>query len=417
MKVTIFPGPLQGDLAAIPSKSQAHRLLICAALAEGPTRIVCPELSDDILATAACLVALGAQVTGDSEGFGVTPGPVKPSPLLPCGESGSTYRFMLPLAAALGAEASFSLGGRLPLRPMEALMAEMSRHGVSFSGQGSDRVAIRGRMRGGRFTLPGDLTSQFITGLLLAGPLMPEGCDIALTSPLASGGYVDITREAMGRFGVSVEGLRVRPGQRYRSPGSVSVEGDWSNAAFWLCAGACGGQISLRGLAPDSPQGDRAMLPILARFGARVRAAADEIQVCRPAEPLKAAAIDIADCPDLAPAIALLATQAEGTTRLEGISRLRLKESDRAESITATLGALGAQTGIEGDCLLIRGGAPLQGGEVDGCRDHRIVMMAAIAAGVSKGPVTIRGAEAVGKSYPRFFQDLARLGARITIEN
>ena len=414
MNVTIQPGLLSGRVNAIPSKSQAHRMLICAALADKPTLIICPQVSEDILATARCLHALCADVERTSQGFIIRPCASKADPLLDCGESGSTYRFLLPVAAALGSSARFKLAGRLPQRPMASLIEALETHGIIIQGKGSDCLSIEGILSGGLFTLPGNVSSQFISGLLLAAPLTGEDCTISLSTPFASKGYVDITRDVMQCFRVQADGLSILTGQAYHSPGTAEVEGDWSNAAFWLCAAACGSQIQVGALSAQSVQGDKAILDILRQFGAAVRFEENILNIT--SNDLHGTMIDISDTPDLSPAAALLGVMADGRTVLHPISRLRLKESDRAQSITGTLAALGADIHIAGELLIIRGTGGLQGGTVDSCRDHRIAMMAAIGATVSRQPITIQGAEAVGKSYPGFFEDLAKLGAALSIE-
>lgn len=414
MNVTIQPGPLSGHVNAIPSKSQAHRMLICAALADMPTLIICPQVSEDILATARCLHALCADVERTSQGFIIRPCAPNADPLLDCGESGSTYRFLLPVAAALGSKARFMLAGRLPQRPMTSLFEALEAHGIIIRGKGSDSLSIEGKLSGGLFTLPGNVSSQFISSLLLAAPLTGEACGISLSSTLASKGYVDITREVMQYFGVQADVLTVQAGQAYHSPGTAEVEGDWSNAAFWLCAAACGSRLQVGALSPQSVQGDKAILGILRQFGAAVRFEEGDVHVSSGG--LRGAMIDISDTPDLAPAAALLGVMADGSTVLHPISRLRLKESDRAQSIAGTLTALGADIHIANEQLIIRGTGGLQGGIVDSCRDHRIAMMAAIGATVSRQPVTIQNAEAVDKSYPSFFKDMNKLGASLSTE-
>lgn len=415
MIARIPPGRLQGSLQAIASKSQAHRLLIAAALADRPTRIRCGERSEDIDSTLRCLAALGAQIRAEACGFLVTPGAAPAQASLPVGESGATYRFLLPVAAALGVRAHFLLQGRLPQRPMAPLIEALSQHGLSISGEGSRELQVAGRLRGGVFQLPGDVSSQFVTGLMLAAPLMEGSCEIRLTSPLESRAYVDMTADALRLFGVELsleEGRILIPGgQRYRSPGELVVEGDWSNGALWLCAAAAGqGVLTLSGLNPESAQGDRAVVAMLRRFGADVRLEGGRFSV-RPA-PLKGCAVDIRDTPDLAPALALVGMAAEGETCLHGISRLRLKESDRAQSILDTVLSLGGSAAIREDSLRVMGGRPLSGGLCQAHGDHRIVMLAAAAAGMTAGPVTIHGAEAVRKSYPAFFDHLTALGLR-----
>ena len=413
MNVTIQPGKLTGQIAAVPSKSQAHRILICAALADKPTQVICPQVSDDILATARCLHALCADIVRTRQGFLVNPCTPKADPLLDCGESGSTYRFLLPLASALGSGARFQLSGRLGQRPMAPLFEALEAHGIEVLGKASSCISISGKLSGGGFTLPGDISSQFVSGLLLSAPVTGIACHIRLTSPLASKSYVDITRSEMRRFSIQVEGLDVRAGQSYQSPGHAKVEGDWSNAAFWLCAAACGSQVQVGALNALSGQGDKAILDIIRRFGAEVQIGKSFLHVT--AKQLHGSWIDIDDTPDLAPAVALLGVMASGRTVLHPISRLRLKESDRARSITDTLSALGADIQIHGEKLIILGTGGLRGGQASSWGDHRIAMMAAVGASISREAVTIKDAQAVDKSYPGFFDELAQLGAQMSV--
>ncbi len=412
MKVRVRPGHLQGSLPAIPSKSVAHRLLIAAALADAPTRIGCAGTSQDIEATARCLQALSADIEQTESGFEVRPRAVTQNGHLHCGESGSTWRFLLPVACALGADSTFHLEGRLPERPMDALYRALEQQGIRFSGKGTNAVRAMGLLQGGAFALPGDVSSQFISGLLLAAPLTGEACLIEIKGPLASRPYVDITLQALQLFGISAHwqgnNLLVPGGQSYESPGPLTVEGDWSNAALLLCGAAAGqGQLTLTGLNADSAQGDKVIVDILRQFGARVEQQADRVTAT--GGPLTAAAVDITHCPDLAPAIALLAAAARGESAIRGISRLRIKESDRAQSIAQTLNHLGGNARIVDDSLLITGGA-IAGGEASGWGDHRIAMLAALLSGQAAGDIEITGAEAVDKSYPRFFEDMAALG-------
>lgn len=413
MIAVVPPGRLEGSLQAIASKSQAHRLMIAAALCEQPSTVHCGQRSEDIDSTLRCLKALGASVQAQEGRFVIARGEAPKQAVLDVGESGATYRFLLPVAAALGVSTRFILRGRLPRRPMADLIQALSANGVSVSGAGTATLAIEGKLRGGRFQLPGDVSSQFITGLMLAAPLTGADCEILLSSALESRDYVHMTAAALGSFGIQLEvgegRILIPGGQRYRSPGEIHVEGDWSNGALWLCAAAaCQGELRMAGLDVDSTQGDRAVLHMLRAFQADVQQDAEGIRV-RPA-PLKAAQIDIRNTPDLAPALALLGMAAAGETALQGISRLRLKESDRAHSIMETVLRLGGSASIRGDNLLIQGGRALTGGLCDSYGDHRIVMMAAAAAGMTTGPITIRGAEAVNKSYPAFFDDLRALG-------
>ncbi len=411
MELTLPPVRIAGRIEAIASKSQAHRMLLCAALADRPTRIACAELSEDIEATVRCLNALSAQVCYAADAFTVHPlDGIADELMLDCGESGSTLRFLLPIVAALGLCVDFKLHGRLAQRPLSPLWEELEAHACTLSRPMPDTVRCEGRLHAGRFRLPGDVSSQFISGLLFALPLLPGDSEIVLTSPAQSKGYIALTLHTLARFEITAEetpdGWRIPGGQRYRSPGRLTVEGDWSNAAFWLCAGALSGPVTVTGLSAASAQGDRQILELLRCFGAHVSRTPETVTVA-PA-PLRGCEIDVSDIPDLAPPLALLGACAQGQTVLIGAARLRIKESDRLSSISRTLAALGIETHETADSLMILGGT-LTGGTVSSHNDHRIAMLAAMAACKSTGAVTLRGAEAVKKSYPRFWQDYRRM--------
>ena len=390
---TISPAALGGAVAAIPSKSAAHRLLICAALAGAPDAVVCDGTSRDIDATRACLHAIAQ---GD--------------PILPCGESGSTLRFLLPVAAALGLDVCFRMEGRLPQRPLKELEEQLTAHGIRIDRPREDLLHISGRLQPGAFALPGNVSSQYISGLLFAMPLLDGPSVLTVTGQLESAPYVDMTLDALKRFGICVNRgpgrFEIAP-QSYTCPGTVPVEGDWSNAAFWLCAGALSKPVTVTGLDPDSLQGDKQALHLLDAMGANLFVSGDGITV-GPGK-LTATDIDAAAIPDLIPVFSVVAAAAAGTTRIYNAGRLRMKESDRLRSICRMLTALGADIRETEDGLLIRGGLPLNGGTVDSCNDHRIAMSAAIASVLCAEPVTVLGAEAVEKSYPHFWSDLSRL--------
>lgn len=414
MKLTLNPHPLGGSVCAIASKSQAHRLLICAAFAGSPTKIVCSELSQDIEASARCLSALGAELCYADGFFSVRPIELPHGDVtLDCGESGATLRFLLPVVAALGVSATFVLHGRLAERPLDALWEELSAHGCRLSRPTADTIHCEGRLRGGTFRLPGNISSQFISGLLFALPLTGMHSDIMLTSALESRSYINMTRDALHWFGIDTTetetGWQISAGQSYLSPGTTIVEGDWSNAAFWLCAGSVSSRTACIGLSAASKQGDKAIVRILEAFGAHVTWENDAVTVS-PA-PLHAITFDASDIPDLVPPIALVATQAAGTTRITGVERLRMKESDRLQSVSDTLCTLGAAVEIEHDTLVIHR-SKLHGGTVHSFQDHRIAMLAAIASSVCTQPVHLCGAEAVKKSYPRFWEDFRALGGK-----
>ena len=405
MTVTLIPGPLGGTLKAIPSKSQAHRLLICAALGDSCVTIRCDALNQDIDATAACLRALGAGVEYADGAFRVTP--IREPAVgaeLPCGESGSTLRFLLPVACALGAEGTFRLEGRLPDRPMSPLWEELARHGAVLGRPARDRIAFGGKLRAGEYTIPGDVSSQYVSGLLFALPLLGEST-LTPTGRLESAGYVEMTRRAQALFGLSWWGdkagevWRLTSSGTYHSPGNLAVEGDWSNAAFWLAADALSaGEVRITGLDPDSPQGDRAAAALIPRIRQG------------------GAVIDCAAIPDLVPPMAAVAAATPGETRFVNAARLRLKESDRLKSVADLINALGGEA-LEGpDSLTVRGRPELRGGTADSCRDHRIAMSAAVLAIACRERVTVLGAEAVEKSYPAFWADYRRLGGRMQEE-
>lgn len=410
----VQPGALSGVAAVPESKSAAHRALLCAGLARGESVLAPLGESADIRATERVLKALGARLSpGVGKALRVK-GPLKAPPGscdLFCGESGSTLRFLIPIAAALGASAVFSGEGRLPKRPLETYLDLLPSHGVSCESKGGLPLSISGHLTPGTFALPGDISSQFITGLLFALPLLKADSDIILTTPLQSAGYVEMTRAIQKAFGVESEpaarGFHV-PGRQQYTPRAYEIEGDWSQAAFFLCAGAIlQNGVAVSNLQKDSTQGDRAIFPILQKFGAAV-SWEDGLCVSRPGA-LSAMEIDVGQIPDLLPILAVTAAYANGRTHLKNAARVRLKESDRVHAMCEGLRALGIDAEEEPDGLWITGG-PLHGGAVNGYNDHRIVMAFAVAALGASGPVTISDAQAIDKSWPAFFDDYNALG-------
>ena len=429
MNIKIYPGQLHGVVGAVPSKSQAHRALICSALADKPTRIECDGSSGDIIATVACLTALGAEITSDPHGYTVRPLSRSVSDtlsdtlsdnraVLPCGESGSTLRFLLPVAGALGRSAAFIPEGRLPERPLSPLIDELVRHGCSISRQGSIPLHVSGNLMPGGYIMDAGVSSQFISGLLFALPLLDGDSELRLTGRMESFPYVELTLAMLEMFCVKAEFdgtvFSISEGQAYRSPGVVRIEGDWSNAAFWLGAGAVGGgSITCTGLDLQSRQGDRDIMEILGRFGAHIEASDSSVTVS--GGNLRGVEIDARDIPDLVPILAVVAAAADGATMIRNAGRLRDKESDRLAAVASVLGSLGADVRETDDGLVIHGGATLTGGRISSYGDHRIAMAAAIAASVCADAVEISGADAVRKSYPGFFDDLQSLGGRVII--
>ncbi len=401
MIARLTPRPLRGEIAALPSKSQAHRALICAALAKGKTRIVCGQTGQDVEATVRCLRALGAEIEYDGTAYTVAPIAAPAQDAVPdVGESGSTLRFLLPVACALGVNTEFVLHGRLARRPLEPLWSELQRHGAVLE-RGENTIRTGGKLAGKDFSLAANVSSQFLSGILFALCVMGGG-SLHLETAMESAPYFDMTCDALERFGAELikeeAVIRLASGSM-QSPGELAVEGDWSNAAFWLCADRIGGsRLTVTGLDPASRQGDRAA------------------PACIDAICAGNAVIDCGQIPDLVPPLAALAAFCPGRTVFAGAARLRLKESDRIESVVQMLKSLGAEAGALPDGLWVEGRRCLPGGTVDACGDHRIAMAAAICAPGCEGSVTIRGAEATEKSYAGFWKDYVNLGGCLTWE-
>ncbi len=414
MQVTLHTPTPRGTLSAFPSKSEAHRYLICAALADAPTQIVCAQTNDDINATVSCLCALGAKITRTECGFWVTPIDHAPGMAdLDCSESGSTLRFLLPVICALGTHARLTLHGRLPRRPLSPLHELLCEHGATLSPEGSNPIEISGKLQGANFAIAANVSSQYVSGLLFALPLLDldTPATVRLIGQVESRPYLDMTIAALATFGIAVQEhdgvLTVPAHSRYIAPSAPVVGGDWSGAAPWLCMGAIGKHaLSVRGLDPASTQGDRAILTVLSRMGADVQVDAATQTVTVFPSCLHAIELDASQIPDLVPVIAATAALANGTTRITGAGRLRIKESDRLAAITAVLSALGADVRETDDGLIIIGKPALNGGTVQSFGDHRIAMTAAVASLGCQAPVTIEDAQAVAKSYPTFWEQL-----------
>ncbi len=417
MEIKFTPRKLEGAIDAMPSKSHAHRLLIAQKLAHLQGRaseesVEISPFSDDIEATMNCLGQLD-----------------KNTPYLECGESGSTLRFLLPVTMALKDGACFLGAGRLPDRPLSPLKEEMELHGCRFrmgANKGDDKFeeicSVRGRLEAGEYFLPGNVSSQFITGLLFALPLLDAESTLILTTELESAGYVDMTLHVLRRFGLEIytefteSGLlmyRVPGNQVYIEPEGLTPEGDWSNAAFWLAAGVLSGDITVRGLNMESCQRDKEIISILQQMGAapEITTHSDGLSDIRTvACCLKGAEIDVSQIPDLAPVLAVIMSSAEGTSMISHGERLKFKESNRMKSIYAMLYALGADISYGGDRLSITGKAFLEGGHTDSRNDHRIAMAAAVASCLCSGEVFLENPIAVTKSYPDFYNDFIDLG-------
>ncbi len=410
--VSYGPAFSGGSLTVPPSKSAAIRALLCGALSRRTSGRECKienlYQSGDITVTkrAADIICAGAGGEVD------------------CGESGSLLRFIIPIAAALGGRWRFTGRGRLPERPIGVYKELLPAHGVNFTGEAEGRglpLTIDGRLSPGKFSLPGNISSQFVTGLLMALPILDGDSDLILTSPLESIGYVDMTLEVLRDFGVEVQltdgGWHIPGGQRYQRP-AYQVEGDWSQAAFFLNMAALspeGAPVHLRGLRPDSLQGDRACVEVFGRFGLDIRWEGDELtarntRVGEPFGGLRGQTLDVSNITDMVPAASVCAALSQGETRFENAGRLRLKESDRLTAMCQAINALGGRAREEGDALIIEGVERLKGGRAQGCNDHRVVMALAGAGLRSGSPVEVTDAYSINKTYPTFFEEYRRLG-------
>ena len=415
MNLTLDGGARRGCVRASASKSQGHRLLLCAALGRRPVRISCATVGADLHATIRCLQALGARIDRTEAGtLCVVPTEEIPREecVLPCGESAATLRLLLPLVGALGARATFLREGRLPLRPLAPLDAELIRHGMTLRAEGA-ALHCAGALQAGAFAIAGNVSSQYVSGLLFALPRLSGESTLRVTGVLESAPYVGMTEQTLRLAGVRMQkddgGYRIPGGQQFDLPQCLAVEGDWTNAACFLCMGALSTRgVRVEGLDLHSAQGDRAILAYLRAFGAAVEERADA--VCVRGGDLHACRIDAAETPDLVPALSVLAAAAQGETHVVNAARLRFKESDRLRTTADMLRALGAQVTETADGLVICGGA-LHGGTVRSENDHRIAMAAAVAACAARDGVRVLHAECVGKSYPDFWMDFARLQA------
>ncbi len=416
MIVHISANQFSGTVAAPSSKSYAHRMLICASLSDGPSDIFCSTISADIQATINCLEALGAEITICRDRIAVSPldkdSARNRECMLDCGESGTTFRFLLPIICALGCKAKFLLHGRLAERPILPLMEELSAHGAKFILQDKSTLLAEGPLSNTDFKIDGGISSQFISGLLMTLPLCGGG-NIHVMGEIQSSPYVAITVDCLLKAGldVAVDNNDFSVRGEYKAK-RWNVEGDWSNAAFWLCAGAFAeNSVSVSGLNRGSLQGDRRIVELLAQFGAKIDSSGDLITIYP--QDLHSIDIDAKNIPDLIPALCVCASAAKGETIIYNAERLRYKESDRLMAAAEVIRLLGGKIEEFSDGLTIRGDPGFHNADVDAWNDHRIAMMASIAAIRSKNGVTLHGAECVKKSYPRFFKDYQILGGNI----
>lgn len=395
--VQIENAALNGAVTLPPSKSAAHRAILCAFLAGGGT--VSPMIPSRDMQAA--IGAANSLKNGEK--------------IINCIESGNTLRFFIPVAAALGKEVTFTGEGRLPQRPLGEYIELLPKHGVQMQSSGSLPLHISGKLQSGDFHIRGDISSQYITGLMLALPLLDGDSNIILTTPLKSKPYVDMTVNVLANYGVEIKetdsGYFVKGNQHY-CVRDYTVEGDWSHAAFFMSAAAIGGRITLKGLDMHSAQGDKAVCDVMRLFGAEV--AADENGVTCAHRELRGIDIDCDDIPDMVPAIAVTAAFAKGKTVIRGAQRLRFKESDRIEAIVSNLKKMGVGVTETADGMIIEP-ARVSGAALKGYNDHRIVMAFSVAASFANGGTTIDDAQSVNKTYPSFFDDFKQLGGKANV--
>lgn len=416
--VKFSPFVPNGTVNVPPSKSDVHRAIICAAMANGVSRISPVALSNDIKATIGCIKALGADAVLENNVLTVdgTNMYKNKTALLDCGESGSTLRFFIPIAAVGNINATFVGKGKLPQRPIGIFTEALPKAGTVCKTEGGLPLEIKGQLKSGIFEIPGNVSSQFITGLLLALPILEGDSEIVLTSPLESVGYIAMTIRTMKQFGVNIQatekGWHIKGGQSYKTC-DYTTDGDWSQAAFFMVLGAVSGKVTVKGVAKDSTQGDKKCAEILARFGAKVTQLDNEVTVEK--GELKAITIDASQIPDLVPVLSVCAAFAEGTTKIINAERLRIKECDRLKATAELLNNLGGKVKELSDGLEITGVSSLKGGNVNGYNDHRIVMSAAVCAARSYEDITATFAMSINKSYPDFYIDYNSIGGKANV--
>ena len=420
--VKFVPSKLSGTVQIPPSKSELHRAIICAMLSKGTSQIRPIILSEDIKATIDCATVLGAEcrICGDTLYINsANVGKIQGQITVNCRESGSTLRFFIPIVWALGISATFVGSGRLPNRPLNVYKDTLARGGAECESNGGLPFKIKGRLRSGKYEVCGNISSQFITGLLLALPLADGDSQIILTTPLESVGYVDMTIAVMKSFGVNIQrtdnGYFIKGNQQYL-PQNYTVEGDWSQTAFFLCAGAIANAVSVKGVFANSLQGDRAITAILTQIGARLNYTDDTVTATN--NKLNCVEVDASQIPDLVPVLAVTCALCKGTTIIKNCGRLRLKESDRIKSTVNAINMIGGNATEDGDTIIINGVEKFTGSGgniVDGCNDHRILMSMAVAVVGSAGDIIVSDAMSIRKSYPNFYEDYNSLGGNANV--
>lgn len=413
--IKIKPQHLKGEIEIPPSKSMAHRAIICAALAKGISKIEHIEYSQDVIATIEALRSLGTEIKqyDDCVVIDGTNTFTHQKMTIDCNESGSTLRFIIPISLVKKTCVNFIGRGNLGQRPLDIFYTIFNRQNIHYQYQKDClNLNIEGKLLPDVFEIPGNVSSQFISGLLFALPLLEKDSVIKITSPLESRGYIDLTLEMLSRFGIVIENnnyqeFLIKGNQQYL-PCNYYVEADFSQAAFYLVAGALGNDLIIKGLNMDSKQGDKEVLTILESMGASICKVENGLKVC--CHQLQATNIDGSQYPDIIPILSLAACLAKGKTIIYNAQRLRIKECDRLKAVATELGKLGANITEQEDGLIIQGVDALHGNSVSSWNDHRIAMTLAIASTCMKEPLVIDNKECVKKSYPNFFEDFIKLG-------
>lgn len=417
--VQINPAKLSGRIVVPSSKSICHRAIICASLSDGTSNIENINFSEDIEATCGALKNLGVEMQRQKNGLTVKGNfkrPVK-NPIINCAQSGSTIRFLIPIAATIDEEVVFTGDGKLAERPLGVYYDIFDNQNIYYKNfEGRLPLTLKGKLKSGEYRVRGDVSSQFITGLLFALSRLDGNSTICVTTELESKPYVDITLDVMEKFGVEIDEnahgeYTVRGGQKYESS-DYQVEGDFSQAAFWLVMGALGDGINCCGLKKTSLQGDKIIVDILKRMGVEIKWEAGSITVSS-SHGIHGTIVDGSQCPDLIPILAALASVSQGTTEIKNAGRLRIKESDRLKAISSELNKMGGDVIEKEDGLIVTGRQKLMGGRVNSWNDHRIAMALAAVSSKCLNPMIIEGAECVKKSYPDFWKDFMTLGGDI----
>lgn len=413
-RIKIKPKQLSGCVQVPPSKSMAHRAIICAALAKGQSIISGIEYSQDIKATISAMRSLGTIIIEYDDYLEIdgTTTFLKNKCDIDCEESGSTLRFMVPVSIVCEANVHFTGAERLGKRPLDVFYNIFDNQNIAYLyKEDALDLYIQGQLKAGTFEIPGNVSSQFISGLLFALPLMDEDSKVIITSELESKGYIDLTIQMLNQYGIQVENKNYQEfiikGQQQYHPCDYQVEADFSQAAFYLVAGALNNNVVLKGLNLDSYQGDKAAIEILESMGCSLLRVEDGYRIV--CDKLHSTVIDGSQCPDIIPVIALCCALSEGITTINNIARLRIKECDRLSATVEVINALGGQAKEQDDAMVITGVTCLSGGNVSAYNDHRMAMMEAIASTVCSEEVTIDNKECVKKSYPSFWEHFTML--------